>query len=408
MKKGVITSEIKVHNELDCTWNPEAAIKRVQAWATETNGDQAFVLNLEEYAKAFFWLDKDDGGAAHLKLPFADVIEGELKAIWAAVEAAMKEALNKDSEIPAEDRRALYDAVAKYYGLFEKEAPQYVEAEVKEVETAEDTEEHEDDEETKATKKFVSAEIVEKAKGDGTFTAVASTETVDRHGESIDVSGWNLKNFKKNPVLLWAHDHTIPAIGKATRIWISDGKLMFKGIWQGATEMGRAAQALVDGGFVNSFSVGFMPFEMDGNTYTKQELLEISLVNVPANPEAMMLAYKSLKKAGIQQQTMKELGMPVEVLDKLETLDKDVANLTEKVESLVKAQNSSAAPKAHSTPAIRAKQSLTKVIVRASNQLLAGEKKNDSSKEDRVKMIKVVKRAAEILSAAQKEQINNG
>jgi hypothetical protein len=44
---------------------------------------------------------------------------------------------------------------------------------------------------------------------------------------------------------------------------------------------------------------------MEGNTYTQQELLEISLVNVPANPDAMMLAYKNLKESGFSEKTAK-------------------------------------------------------------------------------------------------------
>ncbi len=410
MKKGVIISEVKAHNNSEQSWDSKAAIKRVKVWATEISDDNVF-FNLERYAKAFFWLDADNGNISDFKLPYADIIDGELCAVWAGVESAMKATLDKETELPKESRKELYETIAKYYAVFGKEAPEF---------NSEAAEEPNDDKEDDAPddgqeeqgqgeekKRFVSATITEKDSGDNSFTAVASTASEDRHGEVIDVSGWNLKNFKKNPVLLWAHDHTIPAIGKVKRIWISNGRLMFKGIWQEATEMGRAAKSLVEGGFINSFSVGFLPYEMDGNTYTKQELLEISLVNVPANPDAMMMAYKSLKEAGIKQEVMKDLGMPVEVLDKLELLDKDVANLTEKVESLVKAQTSSAAPTAHSTTTSRAKQSLTKVIIKASDQLLAGEKK-DVGKQERVKLIKVVKRAADILSAAHKEQIKNG
>ncbi len=54
-----------------------------------------------------------------------------------------------------------------------------------------------------------------------TKTAVASTAVIDRQGESIDQSGWDLKNFQTNPVILWAHDHTRPAIGTAPDMRIS-------------------------------------------------------------------------------------------------------------------------------------------------------------------------------------------
>jgi len=53
---------------------------------------------------------------------------------------------------------------------------------------------------------------------------------------------------------------------------------------------------------IMEFSVGFIPVEYEPNehgglTYKRQELLEISAVTVPANPEALMLAYKSMLKA---------------------------------------------------------------------------------------------------------------
>lgn len=159
--------------------------------------------------------------------------------------------------------------------------------------------------------KFTKAHIVKQDQKSGTFTAIASTATVDRHGEIVSPEGWDLANFKKNPVLLWSHDHTIPAIGKATKIWVEgfgeSAKLMFEGIWQTVTEEGKAAAQLVAEGILNSFSVGFIPTDMVGNTYTQQQLLEISLVNVPANPDAVMRSYKSLKENGFSEEVAKNV-----------------------------------------------------------------------------------------------------
>ena len=42
---------------------------------------------------------------------------------------------------------------------------------------------------------------------------VASDESVDRYGDIIRASGWQLDNFRKNPVLLFAHDFA-PASGR--------------------------------------------------------------------------------------------------------------------------------------------------------------------------------------------------
>lgn len=252
------------------------------------------------------------------------------------------------------------------------------------------------------SKQQVKATITTKD-ADGVFTAVASTATVDRHGEIVSVEGWNLKNYKKNPVLLWGHDHSIPAIGTATKIWIEGtgkkSKLMFTGKMQQATDFGKALTQLVTDGVLKTFSVGFLPTEMEGNKYTEQELLEISLVNVPANPDAMMQAVKSLKTAGFEDDTIKELGLNTEVVDKILNLEKNVEELNDKVKAL-----STAAP---STPSkvVRTRQSVVKAIAKASDQMLAGEKRGQS-KQERVELAKIIKRGAEILSKSQKEELN--
>jgi len=153
---------------------------------------------------------------------------------------------------------------------------------------------------------YTKAEI--KEKDAEVFTAVASSEVEDRQGEVVLQNGWDLKNFKKNPILLYMHDHTKP-IGKATRVWIDKtaNKLMFKGFISEATEELRGYKQLMADGILNSFSVGFRPLEMDGNSIVKSELFEISLVSVPANPEARLLAVKSLEDAGFEKKVINKV-----------------------------------------------------------------------------------------------------
>ena len=51
-----------------------------------------------------------------------------------------------------------------------------------------------------------------------TFHWVMSTFDVDRDFEKVDPAGWNLKNYLANPVILWSHDYSIPAIGYAQNV----------------------------------------------------------------------------------------------------------------------------------------------------------------------------------------------
>lgn len=295
IQKSAINSNLPINEDTEVSWDSSAAIKRVKDWSSDDNGD----IDFAKYRKAFFWVGEDGEKQGDYKLPFADVVDDELVAIWRGVAAAMGALMGARGgvDIPDDEKQAVYSAISKYYKKFGMEPP-----EMKSVEASD-----EDDGAEPLEKVYTKAEITEKA--DVEFTAVASTALEDRHGEIVDPKGWDLKNFKKNPVLLWAHDHRLPAIGRATKVWVEGGKLMFKGMWSNATELGRACQQLVNEGTINSFSVGFIPYDMDGRTYTKQELLEISLVNVPANPDAMMLAYKSLKNSGFTEKTISSLGI---------------------------------------------------------------------------------------------------
>lgn len=128
-----------------------------------------------------------------------------------------------------------------------------------------------------------------------TFTAVASDASLDRHEESIDQSGWVLDNYLKNPVVLYGHDYFDPPVAKTLNIGVDNqGRLLFSMQWATADEYEFAdtVYKLYKGGYMRAFSVGFIPLEMEGMTYTKMELLEISAVTVPSNPNALALAYK--------------------------------------------------------------------------------------------------------------------
>lgn len=126
-----------------------------------------------------------------------------------------------------------------------------------------------------------------------------STETVDRMGDTIKADGWELDAYRKNPVVLWGHDSDSLPVGKATRVWIEGGKLKATAEFtpEGMAKFNDTVFAMLKGGFLNAVSVGFMPkdykFTEDsdrrfGIDFLKQELLEFSVVSVPANAEALI------------------------------------------------------------------------------------------------------------------------
>lgn len=141
--------------------------------------------------------------------------------------------------------------------------------------------------------------IIEKASSknlkDGEVEFIVSTNALDAHGERIDVNGISLKDFKKNPVVLWSHDGFNLPIAKAVRVWKSEGKLMARAKFYLNDDFPRKVYNYIKDGFLNAVSIGGMVDEWaeDGMTIAKMTMKEFSVVSVPANPEAIATA-KSL------------------------------------------------------------------------------------------------------------------
>lgn len=257
------------------------------------------------------------------------------------------------------------------------------------------------------------AEIEKTDKG---LLAVASTAVEDRHGEVVSVEGWDLKSFKKNPVLLWAHDHYSPAIGVAKNIKVEGvgkkARLIFEPVFHDLTEQARALKSMVEEGIINSFSVGFRPIEMEENVYIKQELLEVSLVNVPANPDARMLAFKSLKKAGFEDEVIKDVGAWVEekqeddtalqvqdLASRIETMSEAYGILEGKYEEVVKVLKH-INPQGRKSEVVTQRLALHKVVARASDKILESKPSDKTAR-----YAKVIKRASQKLIEDHKQEL---
>ena len=145
-----------------------------------------------------------------------------------------------------------------------------------------------------------------------TMRFVASDENVDRYGDIIRASGWQLDNFRKNPVLLFAHDSRQPPVGQVPSIEVVGTELIADCLFrpEGDSQLSDDVWRAVEGGFLRAASVGFTPTgpvnqlvdgagNVTGYEFTSQELLELSVVPVPANPQALAVA----KSLGISDAT---------------------------------------------------------------------------------------------------------
>jgi len=126
---------------------------------------------------------------------------------------------------------------------------------------------------------------------------IISTQTVDRQGDQIMADGWDFKAFKKNPLLIWSHNsgwgENRPAIGRVEDVSVKDGKVFFTPVFDLKDDFAKMVFEKFKNKFLNAFSIGFRPLEYtetdQGYKFIKQEALEFSAVNVPANAEALVV-----------------------------------------------------------------------------------------------------------------------
>ncbi len=144
----------------------------------------------------------------------------------------------------------------------------------------------------------VKAQYVDVIESEGArvYTFRASTGAVDRQNEIVDQAGWSLDSYRQNPVVLDSHkyDSIEDVIGRAVRVEVV-GDALEADIIFADTEKGECAEELVNTGFLRTVSVGFRSLARRPGgagqplTHTQAELLEISLVAVPANREAVRI-----------------------------------------------------------------------------------------------------------------------
>jgi len=155
---------------------------------------------------------------------------------------------------------------------------------------------------------------------DGQRPVLITTDDEDRMGDVIVPEGAILEHYRKNPVILWAHDYTLPPLGSAQWIKRTDHGILAKPRWA-STEFAQQIRLLYDEGHMRAWSIGFIPKAWEdiqskdtdkpgitGRRYTKWELLEFSAVPVPANPNALSLAIKS--GLHVSASLVKQLGLP--------------------------------------------------------------------------------------------------
>lgn len=157
----------------------------------------------------------------------------------------------------------------------------------------------------------------------GILEAVVTTSGVDRHNEVIVTEGIDTTNYiEKNPVVLYGHDYWGFPIGKTIKLKQQKNKITAR--FQLAIEeydFAKTIYNLVKGGYLNAVSIGGIVKEWseDYRTILKMEMIEFSIVSIPANSDAMITARSFEEMAG---KSMSDVRKEFETFSRATLLDK--------------------------------------------------------------------------------------
>lgn len=168
---------------------------------------------------------------------------------------------------------------------------------------------------------------------------VLSDESINSNGEIILTKGINIDRFKKNPIMLYKHERD-SIIGRWENIRIKGKQLIADAIFDENDTLGLTIKKKVDSGFINSVSVGLNIIEQKENIITKSELIEVSIVDIPSNPNSVK--FNTVLENGKTMIYLTLNNLPfIDRLKELLKLDKNVSenDILENIKKIIDSQN---------------------------------------------------------------------
>ena len=147
-----------------------------------------------------------------------------------------------------------------------------------------------------------------KAVGGDVYSVTIFANELSRDGMSVDLDGMDFSNYEKNPVVLYAHDHMgrtdsggLP-IGRTLRLArTSAGQIRAEFEFLAGDAFAERVRNAWERGFLRGASIGWRPVETRpsgrGARAVRSELLEWSIVAVPADPDALRDVYLRVVRA---------------------------------------------------------------------------------------------------------------
>jgi HK97 family phage prohead protease len=167
------------------------------------------------------------------------------------------------------------------------------------------------------------------------FTGIFSNESVGRDNHIVLNRGIQYDNFMRDPVIPFAHDATQPPVGRAVNIDTTkdDCRISWKFVPREISAFAGMVRDLVAGGWLRALSMSWQPLEWKFSTdrnrpggvdFLKVDLLEVSIVPIPALPDALIDARaRGVNTTPLYEWAEKLLdtgGMILVPRDELETL----------------------------------------------------------------------------------------
>lgn len=126
-----------------------------------------------------------------------------------------------------------------------------------------------------------------------TNTFIVSDETMNCYGCIVKTAGINTARFERNPIMYYMHEREKGVIGRWENIRKEGARLLADAVFDDGTELGAKVKHQVETGFLRTASVGLENIryeEINGvKTIVECDLYEISIVDVPANENAVKL-----------------------------------------------------------------------------------------------------------------------
>lgn len=217
---------------------------------------------------------------------------------------------------------------------------------------------------------------------------IVTTEAVDRDGDIIRAKGVDNSQYRKEPVVLYAHDRYSPPVGKSVKEWI-DTKIKGWKSWDlyfdneiDTTGTSDLVYRFVKSGAMRGGSIGFLAIQVkwDHSDDERHELglgkyggeflqvlkLEHSACSIPANQEALAVGLKSIDKKILDGTLKKE---DLDLMEKQNLLDGNMIDVFYSVLGVDKEISFSSVMKEQSINLIVNIDSLTEKFIDVSNKI---------------------------------------